>query len=254
MVFRNLERAEDLSRDAMLEGIDWRWETFPEFLDVIDERSAEAWIERARAVTLRRLRDEVAWALERAGGRRGEGWPPEAGTDVRAEATGDVTVDEVRTRAHGESPDPSLGPPGAVRVECTVPLSVAVLVEDTLDRLERPREARWQAFERMLALALLEWTSQPRHRDPVFERDGWRCTVPGCSSRRNLHDHHLLFRSRGGGNRRDNRTTVCAAHHLHGIHEGIVRAWGEAPGDITWELGCREGAEPLLRLVGERYA
>ena len=37
MVFRNLERAEDLSREAMLEGIDWRWETFPEFLDVIDE-------------------------------------------------------------------------------------------------------------------------------------------------------------------------------------------------------------------------
>ena len=37
MVFRNLERAEDLSRDAMLEGIDWLWETFPEFLDVIDE-------------------------------------------------------------------------------------------------------------------------------------------------------------------------------------------------------------------------
>lgn len=37
MVFRNLERAEDLSRDAMLEGIDWRWETFPEFLDVVDE-------------------------------------------------------------------------------------------------------------------------------------------------------------------------------------------------------------------------
>lgn len=37
MVFRNLERAEDLPREAMLEGIDWRWETFPEFLDVIDE-------------------------------------------------------------------------------------------------------------------------------------------------------------------------------------------------------------------------
>ncbi|MEM8768909.1 MAG: amidohydrolase family protein, partial [Pseudomonadota bacterium] len=35
-VFRNLERAEDLSRDAMLTGIDWQWETFPQFLDVID--------------------------------------------------------------------------------------------------------------------------------------------------------------------------------------------------------------------------
>ncbi|MEM7017615.1 MAG: amidohydrolase family protein [Pseudomonadota bacterium] len=36
LVFRNLERAEDLSRDAMLEGIDWTWETFPEFLDAVD--------------------------------------------------------------------------------------------------------------------------------------------------------------------------------------------------------------------------
>ena len=37
LVFRNLERAEDLSRDAMLEGIDWTWETFPEFLDAVDD-------------------------------------------------------------------------------------------------------------------------------------------------------------------------------------------------------------------------
>ncbi len=36
-VFRNLERAEDISRDAMLEGIIWQWETYPEYLDVIDK-------------------------------------------------------------------------------------------------------------------------------------------------------------------------------------------------------------------------
>ncbi len=36
LVFRNLERAEDISRDAMLAGIKWRWETFPEFLDVLE--------------------------------------------------------------------------------------------------------------------------------------------------------------------------------------------------------------------------
>ncbi len=35
-VFRNLERAEDISRDAMLEGIKWSWETFPEFMDAVD--------------------------------------------------------------------------------------------------------------------------------------------------------------------------------------------------------------------------
>lgn len=35
-VFRNLERAEDIAREAMLTGINWRWESFPEFLDVLD--------------------------------------------------------------------------------------------------------------------------------------------------------------------------------------------------------------------------
>ena len=36
LVFRNLERAEDLSRDAMLTGIKWSWETFPEILDAVE--------------------------------------------------------------------------------------------------------------------------------------------------------------------------------------------------------------------------
>jgi N-acyl-D-aspartate/D-glutamate deacylase len=36
LVFRNLERAEDISREAMLAGINWSWETYPEYLDVLD--------------------------------------------------------------------------------------------------------------------------------------------------------------------------------------------------------------------------
>ncbi|MBM86271.1 MAG: hypothetical protein CMM47_09645 [Rhodospirillaceae bacterium] len=35
-VFRNLERAEDINREAMLQGIKWQWETYPEYMDVID--------------------------------------------------------------------------------------------------------------------------------------------------------------------------------------------------------------------------
>ena len=35
-VFKNLERAEDISPDAMQAGIEWSWETFPEFLDTVD--------------------------------------------------------------------------------------------------------------------------------------------------------------------------------------------------------------------------
>ena len=37
LAVRSLERAEDISRAAMDAGIDWTWETFPEYLDVIDQ-------------------------------------------------------------------------------------------------------------------------------------------------------------------------------------------------------------------------
>jgi hypothetical protein len=77
--------------------------------------------------------------------------------------------------------------------------------------------------------------------------------VPACSSRRNLHDHHIRFRSRGGDNRHDNRTAVCAAHHLHGLHDGTIHASGVAPHAIEWQLGVRPGgAPPLLAYVGDR--
>ena len=36
LVIRNLQRAEDIAAEAMEAGIDWRWTTFPEFLDVLD--------------------------------------------------------------------------------------------------------------------------------------------------------------------------------------------------------------------------
>jgi N-acyl-D-amino-acid deacylase len=36
LVTRNLERAEDISGDAMNAGIEWRWESFDEYLDVLD--------------------------------------------------------------------------------------------------------------------------------------------------------------------------------------------------------------------------
>jgi N-acyl-D-aspartate/D-glutamate deacylase len=37
LVFSNLEMAEEISPAAMKAGIPWSWETFPEFLDVVDE-------------------------------------------------------------------------------------------------------------------------------------------------------------------------------------------------------------------------
>ncbi len=36
LVMRNLERAEDISREAMAAGIRWSWEDFPQYLDAVD--------------------------------------------------------------------------------------------------------------------------------------------------------------------------------------------------------------------------
>jgi len=101
----------------------------------------------------------------------------------------------------------------------------------------------------MLDHALDAWgADEPRtqreHR--VFERDGWRCTVPGCTSYRNLHDHHIRFRSAGGTDELANRTTLCAFHHLRGVHAGRVRCRGEAPHGLRFELGLRPDRPPLV--------
>ncbi len=71
-----------------------------------------------------------------------------------------------------------------------------------------------------------------------MERDGHWCTVPGCS-RPAANSHHIRFRSHGGGGEPSNRTSLCLAHHLHGVHKGYVRVHGRAPDALEWELGER---------------
>ena len=83
-------------------------------------------------------------------------------------------------------------------------------------------------------------------RHKVFDRDGWRCTVPGCTSMQNLHDHHIRYRSAQGSNAPTNRTAVCAYHHLRGLHAGLLRCVGRAPDGLRWEMGIRPGVTPRL--------
>ena len=132
-------------------------------------------------------------------------------------------------------------------------MSVVSLFRTAILTFAGPSDGHCQGFEKLLGHVQAEWQAQPRHRDLIFARDGWRCAVPVCSSRRELHDHNIVFRSRGGDNERDNRVTVCAWHHLRGIRGGRVRATGDAPDGIVWEIGLRPGGGPLLRIDGARY-
>jgi hypothetical protein len=143
------------------------------------------------------------------------------------------------------------------------PRTVAQLFRAVLATVRRAIERRTgrlpsagEAFGAMLEHAIDAWAppgSRPRAAHRIFARDGWRCTAPGCSSFRNLHDHHIVFRSAGGGDAPANRTTLCAWHHLRGIHAGIVRCRGAAPHRLRFELGIRSDPAPLVTFgPGER--
>lgn len=105
-----------------------------------------------------------------------------------------------------------------------------------------------EAFEVILEHALTAWGAgdeRGRRSHAIFARDGWRCVIPGCTSMRNLHDHHIVFRSTGGSDDGQNRVTLCAFHHLRGVHRGTVRCTGQAPDRLRIALGVRPGAPSL---------
>ena len=194
------------------------------------------WVAWARRVTVRRLEEDVGRALA----LRELAPPPERQTGAqdtdRAAAVEDDDAETVRL--FWSAPRP------AARFFRAVLCSLQRSIGRTTARLPTPGEG----FEAMLDHALETWSAanaRERRRHGVIARDGYRCMVPACSSYRNLHDHHLRFRSAGGSNALVNRTTLCAAHHLRGVHAGRVRITGEAPDGLRFELGLRPGRPPV---------
>ena len=78
-------------------------------------------------------------------------------------------------------------------------------------------------------------------RRQALERAGYRCEVPGCVCRTNLHVHHIQRRSQGGSDELPNLAVVCAAHHLRHLHGGMMRVEGEDPRTRIWEIGLEQG-------------
>jgi len=153
---------------------------------------------------------------------------------------------EVMLRAGNGAP-PAIGPHWAKsvtlrRLEDELPEGSAGEV-----RFWAPREvaalfvglARRVGLEALLDHAIATWLRAGRaFRDYAdFARDGWRCTVPACTARRNLHSHHIRFLSAGGTDESWNRTTLCAHHHLRGVHTGQIAIRGRAPEALVYELG-----------------
>jgi hypothetical protein len=136
-----------------------------------------------------------------------------------------VTFRRLEEDAEGAPPEPSA-------IAFPAPPEVAELFLTML--------ARAGSLERLLAHAIRSWLEQGELFEDYadFERDGFRCTAPGCTGRNNLHSHHIRFRSHQGPDEPWNRTTLCAYHHERALHlERTLRIRGRAPDRLVFALG-----------------
>ncbi|MGH9870609.1 MAG: HNH endonuclease [Candidatus Polarisedimenticolia bacterium] len=228
------------------------WEATRIVLQIFNRTGAgrpaqKAWIHRGRTATIKRLREELR-ALQRERALSG---------DPRKAEAPEPMSDKVWHASRRREPGSTLGvieqlervllgrTEAGVLDQTTLRLNLpAGLAEDFLTCVECHREAG--LFE-MLKHFVSTWDvidptrRRNRHREEILARAGDQCEAPGCTSRRNLHVHHVTFRSRGGTEWPTNKVVLCQFHHLRGIHEGLASCRGEAPLGMTWQLG-REGA------------
>jgi hypothetical protein len=215
-------------------------------------RFMEEWVAWAKRVTVRRLREDVEWALaledtDAVAFRVSGGLPPDARRGVPDREIGaprrDLATD---TTPHLEPCSVRFfGPAEVVQLFRAVLCTVRRELERDGGRLPTEGQALGAMLDHVLGCwGALHAKVAARHR--VFERDGWRCTVPGCTSMQNLHDHHIRFRSAGGSDEPANRVTLCAFHHLRGVHAARLRCVGTAPDGLTWQMGLRPGVAPLV--------
>lgn len=92
------------------------------------------------------------------------------------------------------------------------------------------------SFVAFLVAATLQ-TWRGRHRAPaygdIYLRDRYRCQSPVCRSR-HVTPHHIVFRSRGGGDEPTNLVALCDRCHLTLVHGGHLAVTGLAPCGLTW--------------------
>ena len=85
--------------------------------------------------------------------------------------------------------------------------------------------------DRLILKIFNHWPGYPPFwkylRAVVISRDSNRCQVTGCSSRLNLHVHHMRPVAEGGTHTPDNLVSLCDFHHALEPEKGHERIWGD---------------------------
>ncbi|HET9482075.1 MAG TPA: hypothetical protein VFP98_09995 [Candidatus Polarisedimenticolia bacterium] len=235
----------------------------------------EAWVARASAATIKRLRDESLALRRRAAQAGGGAQPPMPMEDAGWQASVRREPGMARRRIARLGVRALAAPDPDVFLRLTLPSDLAGLFTACVESRRRcltrlVDKVAWDqpwpdpdAPASVLAartfsircrrapawvglLAMLEgfadiWDDPrlvPRRPDrEIHVRDGYRCTAPGCTSRARLQVHHTVYRSHGGGDQAWIKTLLCLFHHLQGEHGGLARVRGHAPLGLTWRLG-----------------
>jgi hypothetical protein len=232
---------------------------------IIDAATEAAWVERAKEATIKRLRDEQraqkfsptdlpmtddAWATSIASK------PGDCFRSVLR--SGLESLDQAHNRETFSLTLPasiaqSLG--GAVESRRTE-LEEAAQLGDLFAEIDPSLPPSHQAA-RMFSqrarklpswvglLSLLEnfagtydqAEKRSASRDQVFTRSGHRCQAPCCSRRAGLESHHVIFRSAGGSDEPGNLVGLCAFHHHHGVHGGLLEIRGTDATQRRFGLG-----------------
>lgn len=79
----------------------------------------------------------------------------------------------------------------------------------TVDRIEQGRPMEYGTDTRQVP---------PRLKRFIEHRDGFSCTIDGCTSRYRLEPHHIVHAEHQGPTDPDNLTLVCWFHHHEAIH------------------------------------
>jgi hypothetical protein len=114
-------------------------------------------------------------------------------------------------------------------------------------RVGRPLEP-WQSLLVVLEDFLQTWDDPKKihrpHWHEIHLRDGYRCSAPGCTSRRRLEGHHIVQRNEERCDEPFNVIGTCAGHHRQGVHARWVQCEGRAPDGVEWRYGVRTEHAP----------